>query len=174
MLKQLVPHLNVDTIFDIDLKALKEQGVKGIITDLDNTLVGAKRPDPTPQIVDWIQLVKSHGFQVVIVSNNNRLRVSQFAAPLSVPYIYQARKPTNYAFRRALELMGLKADETVVVGDQMLTDVFGGNRMGLYTILVTPIALEEESFYTRFNRFLEKKFMARLKKKGLIPWEDRK
>lgn len=166
----MVPKLTVRTIFDIDLAELKRQGIKGIITDLDNTLVGAKVPYATPELASWLQIVRDHGFQVVVVSNNGKGRVSAFAEPLALPYVYRARKPLHTAFVRALQMMSLRADEAAVVGDQMMTDVLGGNRIGLYTILVEPIAVHEESWYTRHvNRKLERAFVIKLRKKGWFP-----
>lgn len=155
-LNKLAPRLNADTIFDIPLDRLWKEGIRGIITDLDNTLVGAKEPIATPELVRWLEKVKAQGFQVVIVSNNNKLRVSAFADPIVVPFIPSARKPMNRAFHQAMKLMKLKPEETAVVGDQMLTDVLGGNRLGLYTILVKPIAVADEGFFTRINRRIER------------------
>ncbi|PZE22909.1 YqeG family HAD IIIA-type phosphatase [Paenibacillus xerothermodurans] len=157
MITKLLPRLQVNTIYDIDLHALWEQGIRGIITDLDNTLVGAKAPLATPELLEWLKVVGQLGFQVVIVSNNNKPRVTKFAEPLLLPFIYRARKPTTAAFRKALALMQLAPMQTVVIGDQMMTDVLGGNRMGLYTILVLPIARADEGFFTKvINRSLEK------------------
>jgi HAD superfamily phosphatase (TIGR01668 family) len=157
LLNKLLPRLQVKTIYDIDLNALWEQGIRGIITDLDNTLVGAKAPLATPELVDWLKVVAQLGFQVVIVSNNNRIRVTKFAEPLSLPFIFRAKKPTSAAFRKAIHLMKLQPDQTVVIGDQMMTDVLGGNRMGLYTVLVLPIERRDEGFFTKvINRSLEK------------------
>lgn len=85
MLKRLLPQLQVNTIYDIDLNELWAKGVRGIITDLDNTLVGAKAPLATPELIEWLKVVGQIGFQVVIVSNNNKLRVSKFAEPLLLP-----------------------------------------------------------------------------------------
>lgn len=165
MLNKLLPQLQVNTIYDIDLNALWEQGVRGIITDLDNTLVGAKAPLATPELIDWLKVVAQIGFQVVIVSNNNRLRVSKFAEPLSLPFIYRAKKPTTASFHRALSMMNMKPDEVAVIGDQMMTDVLGGNRMGLYTILVLPIARRDEGFFTKvINRSLEKAALTWMKR----------
>ena len=174
MFEWVMPHAIVRTIYDIDLPQLREQGIRGIITDLDNTLVGAREPLAPPELVDWLQRVKEHGFRVVIVSNNNETRVSRFANPLGIPYIHAARKPANRAFRRALDLLGLKANEAVVVGDQMMTDVLGGKRMGLHTILVSPIAPADEGIMTRINRLLEKIALVQLRRKGLWPKEDNK
>ncbi|MCS7458542.1 YqeG family HAD IIIA-type phosphatase [Paenibacillus doosanensis] len=165
MLKKLVPQLQVNTIYDIDLNELWKQGKRGIITDLDNTLVGAKAPLATPELIDWLKVVSQIGFQVIIVSNNNKLRVSQFAEPLSLPFIYRAKKPTRAAFHKAMHLMNLRPEQTVVIGDQMMTDVLGGNRMGLYTILVLPIARKDEGFFTKVvNRNLEKAALTWIRK----------
>jgi HAD superfamily phosphatase (TIGR01668 family) len=174
MFERLLPQMRVNTIYDIDLHALKEQGIRGIITDLDNTLVGAKVPLATPELVKWLDVVRDLGFGVVIVSNNHRTRVSKFAEPLRIPYIHAARKPANNAFNRALSELGLQAEDTAVIGDQMMTDVLGGRRMGLFTILVSPIAPSDEGIFTRFNRMIEKVALSRLRKKGLWPEEDRK
>jgi len=174
MFERLLPHMRVNTIYDIDLSALKKRGVRGIITDLDNTLVGAREPLATPELVSWLDDVREQGFQVVIVSNNNSTRVAKFAEPLGIAFIHAARKPANKAFRRALEVLKLSAEQTVVIGDQMMTDVLGGNRMGLQTILVRPIAPNDEGIMTRFNRRLEKIALSRLRKKGLWPEEERK
>jgi uncharacterized protein len=174
MFEWVMPHAIVHAIYDIDLPKLREQGIRGIITDLDNTLVGAREPLATPELVAWLDRVREHGFRVVIVSNNNRTRVSRFADPLGIPYIHAARKPANRAFRQALNLLGLKPNEAVVVGDQMMTDVLGGKRMGLHTILVTPIAPADEGIMTRVNRLIEKIALWSLRRKGLWPKEDNK
>lgn len=171
LLKKLIPQKNVRSIYEIDVRALWDTGVRGIITDLDNTLVGAKHPQATPELLVWLKTLNQIGFQVVIVSNNNRLRVSRFSDPLSIPYIFRARKPGNTAFRKAMEIMSLAPEQTVVIGDQMLTDVFGGNRLGLYTILVTPIELRDEGFFTKVNRRIEKVALTWMKRNGFMEWE---
>lgn len=165
--ERLLPNMRVNTVYDINLDELHAQGIRGIITDLDNTLVGAKEPLATPELVKWLDYVRSRGFRVVIVSNNNEVRVGKFATPLQIPFIHAARKPAAKAFRRALDVLGLSAGQTVVIGDQMMTDVLGGNRMGLYTILVTAISPADEGVMTRVNRFFERIALWRLRKKGL-------
>ncbi|WP_338044952.1 YqeG family HAD IIIA-type phosphatase [Paenibacillus lignilyticus] len=175
MFERLLPHMRVNTIYDINLHTLKEQGMRGIITDLDNTLVGAREPLATPELVQWLDDVRDNlGFKVVIVSNNNQTRVGKFADPLNIPFVHAARKPAGRAFTRALKELGLPAEQTVVIGDQMMTDVLGGRRMGLFTILVRPIAPHDEGIMTRFNRFLERIALSRLRKKGLWPEEEHK
>jgi HAD superfamily phosphatase (TIGR01668 family) len=156
--------MQVTTIYDIDLNALRASGFRGIITDLDNTLVGAKDPQATPELLEWLKRVKEAGFKVVIVSNNRHARVSAFAEPLGIPFIHRAKKPTSASFRKAMQLLQTSAKQTVVIGDQMLTDVLGGNRMGLYTVLVKPISLQDEGFFTKVNRRIERLALTMMKK----------
>ncbi|MGF7046047.1 HAD superfamily phosphatase (TIGR01668 family) [Paenibacillus sp. DS2015] len=167
MFEMLMPKLRVNTVFDIDLEDLYAKGYRGIITDLDNTLVGAKTPLAHPELIAWFELVKKIGFQLIIVSNNQMERVSAFAAPLDIQFVHQARKPFNAPFHKAMKLMGLSNTETIVIGDQMLTDVYGGNRLGLLTVLVLPISVQDEGWTTRMNRRVERIALTSLRKKGL-------
>ncbi len=171
-LKNFAPNLHVKSIYNIDLQALKDVGITTVITDLDNTLVEADSPEYTPKLIKWLDDLQEIGFKVIIVSNNNKTRVSEFAEPLTVPYIHQAKKPIKTAFKKALKILNSSVKETVVIGDQILTDVLGGNRMGLYTILVVPIS-EKEQIATKINRAIENKILAWLKKRGLMTWEDK-
>ena len=92
----------------------------------------------------------------MIVSNNNEKRVKAFSDPLGIPFIHKARKPLGAAFKRVNQSNGNNREETVIIGDQLLTDVLGGNRAGFYTILVVPVA-QSDGFFTRFNRAVETK-----------------
>jgi HAD superfamily phosphatase (TIGR01668 family) len=100
-------------------------------------------------------------------------RVKNFATPLDLKFVHQARKPRNAPFRKAMSMLGLSGQETIVVGDQMMTDVYGGNRMGLFTVLVLPISIADEGWGTRINRRLEKIALKRLRKKGLWLEEEK-
>lgn len=171
MYQYFIPSQYVKKVYDISPAMLLEQNVTGIITDLDNTLVEWDRADATPMLIDWLKDMKDAGIQVVIVSNNNELRVKSFADPLGIPFIYQARKPMGRAFRKALAIMNVKRENVVVIGDQMLTDIFGGNLNKLHTILVLPVA-QSDGFFTRFNRMVERRIMKKLKQKGQLTWEE--
>ncbi|MCM3002565.1 YqeG family HAD IIIA-type phosphatase [Priestia koreensis] len=171
MLKLFLPNEHVKNVFHITPQELKQRGIKGIITDLDNTLVEWDRPDATPELIEWFKEMKAHGIQVTIVSNNAEKRVKFFSDPLELPFVFKARKPLRRSFRRALKAMNLKKEEVVVVGDQLLTDVLGGNRLGVYTILVVPVA-QTDGFITKFNRRMERRILAFMKRKGMINWED--
>lgn len=167
----MVPDQYLPSIYAIDFRELRQRGITSLIVDLDNTLVEATRADATPRLMEWLDSVKQEGFRVMIVSNNNRTRVSKFALPLQIPFIHAARKPLNQAFKRALKELGSQKEETVVVGDQLLTDVFGGNRMGFHTILVVPVS-KMEGFFTKINRRLERAIFHWMKKRGYLNWEE--
>jgi uncharacterized protein len=171
VLKKFLPDEHVKSILDIHPEDLKKRGIKGIITDLDNTLVEWDRPNARPELIKWFEQIKTHNILVTIVSNNNESRVKEFSDPLRIPFIFQARKPLVRAFNKALSQMGIKKEEAVVIGDQLLTDVLGGNRSGFHTILVVPVA-QTDGFITKFNRFAERRIMNWFRKKGMIQWED--
>jgi uncharacterized protein len=171
VLKLFLPDQHVKSVFEIKPEDLKERGVKGIITDLDNTLVEWDRPDATPKLIEWFENMQQHNIQVTIVSNNVEKRVRLFSDPLGIPFIYKARKPMGRAFKKAIRNMDVNRNEIVVIGDQLMTDVLGGNRMKLYTILVVPVA-QTDGFFTKFNRQMERRILTWMKKKGMINWEE--
>lgn len=171
MLNHFLPDQFVKNIFEITPTLLKERGVKGIITDLDNTLVEWDRPLATPKLIEWFEEMKKHEIKVTIVSNNNESRVKKFSEPLNIPFIFAARKPMGRAFNRALREMSVNKEEAVVIGDQLLTDVLGGNRSGFHTILVVPVA-QTDGFTTRINRKIERRILNWFRKKGKLTWED--
>ncbi len=105
------------------------------------------------------------------MSNNNKKRVSSFSKPSGITFIHSAKKPLGRAFRKAKKDMGLHTNEVVVIGDQVLTDVFGGNRSGFYTVLVVPIA-KTDGMLTKINRNIERRVLKRLKDKGHVQWEE--
>ncbi|WP_369902551.1 YqeG family HAD IIIA-type phosphatase [Bacillus manliponensis] len=170
-MKLFLPNEYVKNVYHVQPEDLKERGIKGIITDLDNTLIEWDRPNATPDLEKWLLSMKKQGIQVTVVSNNNEQRVQDFAEPLGIPFIHRARKPLVGAFKRALKTMDLRPEEVVVIGDQLLTDVLGGNRIGLHTILVVPVA-QTDGFMTKFNRKIERVIMRKMKRKGLINWEE--
>lgn len=155
MRKLLTPNQHLNDIFEIDTKHLKSLGVRGIITDMDNTLVSWSDRTVYPRLAEWFIGLKAEGFKLFIVSNNSEDRGGKLARELDIPAIWYAVKPSRRAFRKALEQMQLSPEQVAVVGDQIFTDVLGGNRLGLYTILVTPIS-EKEFIWTKLMRQFER------------------
>jgi HAD superfamily phosphatase (TIGR01668 family) len=169
--KRMIPDKYVASIYCVDFQELANRGIKSVIVDLDNTLVGSKHMEATPELIEWLDNLKQFGFQVMIVSNNTKTRVSSFAKPLNIPFIYAAKKPFGQAFDRALKELNSAPHETVIIGDQLLTDVLGGNRRGLHTILVIPVS-DQDAVCTKISRSLEKFFFRWMKRRGLIRLEE--
>lgn len=108
MLSNFLPNEHVKSVFDIQPETLKRQGIKGIITDLDNTLVAWDVKDATSEVIQWFKQMKDHDIKVTIISNNNQERVQVFSEPLGTPFVYSARKPLGRAFKTVAKEMNLK------------------------------------------------------------------
>ena len=167
MLKRWYPRYHVRKLVDLEPAFLLAQGFKGIMIDLDNTLVNWGEVEVTAETVDWVQQAKGAGLKLCIVSNALEHRVKTVGEHLGIPWVARATKPRKAAFQKALALLGTKPEETAAVGDQIFTDVWGGNRMALFTILTIPLS-PREFFYTRIVRCFERRVLKRLKKKGII------
>ncbi len=163
-MRLLRPNEYHKTIHDIDLVKLYDLGKRLILTDLDNTLVGYDISLPTKEIIEFKEKCEKLGINLMIISNNKQKRVQLFAEELGVIYHSNAKKPLKIGYKRLKH--GFKPTEVVIVGDQILTDILGGNRMGYYTILVDVINYKNELLKTRFNRFIEKLICKFLKMKG--------
>jgi len=152
----LRPKVYVDSIYNIDLKKLKEvKNIKGIIVDLDNTLIAWGQKEVSQKNIDWVNEAKKLGLKICIVSNTNSKRVAEFAKIFNIPYHSKYFKPFSIAFNNGLKILDTKKSETAVIGDQIFTDILGGNRLKLLTILVTPI-VKRDSIGTFLHRNLEK------------------
>ena len=143
----------------ISVEQLTREGIKGLLIDLDNTITRWNDVEVTPEVAEWIAKVKSAGIGICVVSNNSsRQRVAVVAEYLDIPYVYPASKPRRRAFRAGMEILGTGRQDTAVIGDQLLTDILGGNRLGLYTILVKPISQRENIGTRLFARNFERIF----------------
>lgn len=152
-------------VFAIDLDRLRQRGIRGLIVDLDNTLGPWRSERPTPEAVRWLQQVAAAGIRPCVVSNGEVRRVEAFCRDLGIPCVGGAGKPFRKAFQRALDHLGTRPQETAAVGDQIFTDVLGGNRMGLYTILVRPFSTREFAG-TRLVRMVERRLLAWMERNG--------
>ena len=161
MLERFFPDLMLDRVQDIDLDILKRENIKGLILDIDNTLVPHGK-EADEKAVAWVEKVKASGFKVCIVSNASNKRVIKFNERLKVFAIHRASKPGSKAFLKAVRLMDIKPAEAAVVGDQIFTDVYGGNKLNMFTILVKPID-RKELFFIRFKRIAERFVLSKYK-----------
>ena len=134
--------LKADNIYALTGQALEDRGIRLLLADLDNTLVPYGVPLPDEKLKRWRDDLAAHGVTLFVLSNNrHEPRPRIFAQGLEVPYIGHAGKPKTPSFFKAMEQMGVTPQETAIVGDQVFTDVLGGNRAGVTTILVKPIRL---------------------------------
>lgn len=164
MIEKYYPDLYYDSINHIDLDMLQEKGIKGLILDIDNTLVPMHQKDADQNAISWITGLKNRGFKVCILSNAAEKRVVRFNKDLAVTAIHRAYKPAGKAFLRAAEEMGLEPENVAVVGDQLFTDIHGGNKANMITILVKPID-KKEIIYVRLKRWPEKYILRRFSQK---------
>ncbi len=164
----LKPSAYVTSVHEIDLDSLKEQGIKLIICDLDNTLVPHFTKFPTMQVRKFVDEVKRRGFKFVLVSNNTSKRVSFFAEKLEISdYIANAKKPFPSAIKKTIEKIDVKPQETVIIGDMIITDTLAANFVHTESILVQPL-MDPEKTVDKFISFLERFVFKRLAKNNLI------
>lgn len=167
-LKMFQPDFVMERVEDINLVKLKDMGYESIILDLDNTLVGWRSKIMSEPVKNWVLMAREAGFKLCIVSNCLlKGRVRYFGDMLSIPFVFKAIKPRKKAFVEAVKILETAIEKTVVIGDQVFTDVFGGNRMGFLTILVLPV--DKREFYaTLLQRTAEKIILSGFRRKGLL------
>jgi HAD superfamily phosphatase (TIGR01668 family) len=167
MLEMLRPKVQANSVLGLNGEELKKAGIRGIIFDLDNTLVEWKQDKLNPAVIELVRRLKEHGFKMCILSNALEARVGIVAGTLGIPYVSRAVKPRKYPFKKALQILETAPWETAVVGDQLFTDILGGNRMALYTIWTTPLS-STEFVYTRVVRRLERLVVKQFRRKGVL------
>ena len=154
MLQKFYPDEYRESAYGLDYEGLRGQGYKGIIFDIDNTLVPHGAPADEKSIALFGRL-RGLGYSCVLLSNNKEPRVKSFADEVGARYIYKAGKPSSAGYRRAMELMGTDRTNTLFVGDQLFTDVWGAKNAGIRSILVKPINPKEE-IQIVLKRYLER------------------
>ena len=161
-----IPDVYDQSVFTIDYKKLQKNGIKCLLFDLDNTLVPYSANEPTPKIKDLFAIL-SNDFKLIIISNSSKNRLRPFKEKLNVDVAFRSFKPLKKKYQKIMELYHFTEDEIACIGDQLLTDILGANKMGFTSILVNPLA-PLETIPTRINRFFERKIYKRLKKQKLL------
>ena len=155
--KKYTPDLYCNRIYNIDFNNLLTLNKKGIIIDLDNTILPWKEINVPQDSIDWVKNAKDKGFKVFILSNTVKTqRLKKIAGCLDCEYIHPACKPNPRSYLKVAKRLGIAPQDMVVVGDQIFTDIYGGKRAGMFTILVDKLD-EKEFFGTKISRFFEKK-----------------
>lgn len=143
MFQKFYPSEYYTSTYVIDFTEYYKKGYRGILFDIDNTLVPHNAP-ATEDAIKLIQKLKEIGFGICLVSNNKEPRVAEFNKPLDVKYIYKAGKPKCTGYQKAMQLLGTDTTNTLFVGDQLFTDLWGANNTGITSLLVMPIDKKEE------------------------------
>ncbi len=164
-MKLLYPDLYLESIYQLDFHKLAENGIEGLIADLDNTLVAWRDVELSEHLNKWLNEVENNELKMCIVSNNQNSRVYNFAEKTGLPAIPNANKPRRKSFEYAMQKLDLPPEKVAVIGDQVFTDVLGGNRMGMFTVLVVPID-KHEFVGTKALRLLERFILKRITKHG--------
>ena len=154
MFDMFFPDRYVASTYVIEFEKLYEQGYRGLIFDIDNTLVPHGAP-ADKRAIELFGKLRSLGYDTCLISNNQEPRVKPFAQAVGSKYVFDAHKPSTRNYRKAMELMGTDQSNTIFIGDQLFTDVWGAKRSGICNILVKPIHPKEE-IQIVLKRYLEK------------------
>lgn len=162
-----IPDIYAQSIYTIDYDKLKERNIKCILFDLDNTLVPIHSKTPDKKVKDLIARIEDKGFKVILMSNSRKPRVEPFKEELNIDAAHTSTKPLKRKYKKIMSIYKFSDTEIAAIGDQLLTDILGANRMKFTSILVNPIS-KEDFFFTKVNRYIESKIMKIMSKRGIF------
>ena len=165
MFNRFMPDGIFDDIYAVTPEYLSSLGIRGLILDIDNTLVTYDDPVPTERVAGWLDAMHDAGIQTAFVSNNHRERVEEFCRGLGCFWLSDAGKPSRKGLFAAMEHMGTDASSTAAVGDQVFTDVWAAKRCGMRSYLVPPIK-DKRTLFFRFKRLLERPILREYHRKN--------
>lgn len=165
-LNKFAPSMYKKSIFDVNYDLLKKKGIKCLIFDFDNT-VSSVNTKSTPK--ENLQLLKKlkENFKIIIVSNNFKRKIKPICDKIEIEFISFAVKPLARSFKKVIKKYKFSKDEICIIGDQLVSDILGGNKFGIMTILIEPLSTKDLKI-TKFNRFIEKKILARLEESNIL------
>ena len=165
-MEKFIPDIYAKSIYAINYKKLKRNGIKCLLFDLNNTIASYETDYPSNKLRELFYTL-SEDFKVIIVSNSSKDRVRPFKEKLNVDSAYRAYKPFKRKYKKILNLYKYKDTEIACIGDMLITDIYGGNRMGFTTILVNKMSIEEP-FYVKMLRKIDNKILNKLSKKEIL------
>lgn len=149
-------------VTDITIDLLNKINIKGVILDIDDTLVPHKCPVPEKEIFRWLNELKENKIKIILVSNNFKKRVSIFAKKIDVPYVHMGLKPLTWGIKKAISILSIPKENILIVGDQIFTDILGSNFVKVKSVLIDPVS-PSKTFLLKFKRFFEKSFRKKIK-----------
>ncbi|MGI6786952.1 MAG: YqeG family HAD IIIA-type phosphatase [Acholeplasmataceae bacterium] len=159
-----VPNLFYEDIYKIDYQKLQDKGIITLFFDLDNTLIPYDVPLLPEKLVSFLKEIEKR-FKIIIITNNNKRR-TKLAVGNNFLFMASAKKPFKRAYKKALKLTNSSPNKVCAIGDQMMTDIIGANKLGIMTILVNPIDPASEGIPTKINRFRESRLLKKIKNKA--------
>lgn len=166
-MEKFIPDMYAQNIYTINYKKLKRKNIKCLCFDMDNTLVPYTEDAPSQEVKELFHML-SNDFKVCIISNATKKRLTPFKEELNVDTAYLSFKPLKRKYKKIINLYEYKPEEIACIGDQLVTDILGANRVGCVSILVNAMCPTKEPFTTRVNRMIERKIIKKLNKKGLL------
>ena len=166
MMENFIPDMYVQSIYKIDYKKLKKQNIKCLLFDLDNTIAPYAEHVPSSDVKELFHALEND-FKVIIFSNSGKKRLRPFKENLNVDVAYSSHKPFKKKYLKIMKIYGFKPEEMACIGDQLMTDIWGANKRGCFSILVNSIGTYEP-IWTKFNRFFERIILRRFAKKGIL------
>ncbi|MCL2677335.1 MAG: YqeG family HAD IIIA-type phosphatase [Streptococcaceae bacterium] len=165
------PDFLLEAVYNLDIDSLKKHDIRAVMVDLDNTLIAWNNPDGTPQLREWLKIMKENKIKIIVVSNNKRERVARAVEIFDVDFISRAMKPFAWGINKALNKLEEDKVHVVMVGDQLMTDIRAAHRAGVRSILVRPL-VQSDAWNTKFNRWRERRvWIEIIKKDGKPKWE---
>lgn len=162
-----IPDIYQKSIHAINYDLLYSRGIRCLLIDLDNTIVPVTMKETNKKTKELFDSLKSKGFKIIIFSNSNKSRLKPFKEELDVDCWSSVHKPLSGKYKKVMQMYGFQESQIACIGDQLLTDIKGGNKMGLTTILVNPVGVKEP-FTTRINRHFEKEILRKLRDNDLF------
>lgn len=163
----LVPDVYAKSIYAINYKKLKKNGIKCLLIDLDNTIAPINVNEPDRSVKDLFNELQSMGFKLIILSNSPKNRVRPFKEQLNVDSAYSSNKPFSKKYRKIMKMYNFKDTEIAAIGDQLFTDILGANKIGITSILLNPMS-NLDYFWTKVNRYFEKKVYKYFEKRDIL------
>lgn len=166
-MKKFIPTYYAKNVYEVSLDFYRKHGIKTLLIDLDNTLASYRDREPSAETIKFVRNLETNGIRVLLASNNSGKRVKRYAETLDIPYIAGARKPLAYKMRKFLKNEGVDFNSLLMIGDQLLTDVFCANTLGV-KIMLTDKLVNEDQWTTRINRLIDRPLRKRLQRKGKL------
>lgn len=161
------PDVYSQSIYTINYNKLIDKGIKYLLFDLDNTCIPYVEKKPTKELKEHFDKLKDIGFKIILFSNSPRYRLEPFKEYLNVDCCAKAGKPRKNKFIKILKIYNINLSDVAIIGDQLVTDIYGGNRIGITTVLVNPISNIDMPF-TKIYRLIEKRKIRKMTKRGIF------